>query len=255
MKTSPTDNQATMPFLAHLAELRTRLIRAALALGCGTLAAFFVAEPIYAWLAQPLLDALPAEARTLHFLNPVEPFLVYLKVAVLVGAFAASPLILYQLWRFIAPGLYPRERKVVIPFVTFGTLFFVGGGAFCHYVVLPVGLETLMNVGFTSNYLPLEAQITMAEYFSLATKLILAFGIAFELPVVVLFLSWVGLIDHRTLLRHWRGALVGAFVIAAILTPPDVATQLMLAGPLMILYALSVGIAFVFSRRTKTAAK
>jgi len=239
-------DEARMSFLEHLGELRTRLIRCLIAIGIGVVACFTVAEYLYFWLLQPLLESLPPDKNEVFYLNPVEPFLVYLKISVLAGIFAAAPVILYQLWRFIAPGLYPRERRAVIPFVASGTLFFIGGALFCRYVVLPVGLETLMGVGSQTELFKAEAQITMAEYFSVSTKLMLAFGAVFEMPVVVLFLSWARLITYRTLLRHWRGAVVTVFVVGAILTPPDVITQLMLAGPMMLLYLLSIGIAYVF---------
>lgn len=239
-------DEARMSFVEHLGELRTRLIRCLIAITIGVLACFTVAEYIYYWLLQPLIAALPPDRKAVHFLNPVEPFMVFLKVAVLAGIFAASPVCLYQLWRFVAPGLYPRERRAVVPFVASGTVFFIGGAAFCRYVVLPVGLETLMGVGSSSELFEMQPQITMAEYFSVATKLMLAFGAVFELPVIVLFLSYVRLISYRTLLRHWRGAIVVAFIVGAILTPPDVITQTMLAVPLMILYGLSIGVAYVF---------
>ena len=235
-----------MSFLQHLAELRTRLIRSVIGAVVGMIACFFVAEELYGWLVQPLITALPEGAKTVYFLNPVEPFLVYLKLALLAGVFLASPYILYQLWKFVAPGLYERERRAVVPFVAAGTFFFIGGGAFCRYVVLPIGLETLMGVGFDTQAFDVESQITMQEYFSVATRMILAFGLVFELPVVVLFLSWIQLITYKTLLVHWRGAIVSAFIVGAILTPPDIATQLMLAGPMMLLYGLSIVVAWVF---------
>ncbi|PIV99907.1 MAG: twin-arginine translocase subunit TatC [Deltaproteobacteria bacterium CG_4_9_14_3_um_filter_63_12] len=243
------NDEARMGFLEHLNELRTRLIRAAVALVVGVLICFFFAETLYAWLLMPLMDALPENKKSVYFLNPVEPFLVYLKVSFLAGLFVASPAVLYQIWKFVAPGLYPREKKAVLPFVLFGSLFFVGGALFCRYVVLPTGLEALMGVGFQTELFDVQSQITMDEYFGVATKLMLAFGVVFELPVVVLFLSWVGMINHKTLLRHWRGFVVGAFVVGAILTPPDVMTQLMLAGPIMLLYLLSIGIAYLFGNR------
>jgi sec-independent protein translocase protein TatC len=244
---------AQMPFFEHLAELRSRLIRALLSVLVSMVACFTWAEPLYGWLAQPLIDALPADDKALIFLNPVEPFLVYLKVATLAGILVSSPYCLYQLWKFIAPGLEPREKKAVTPFVLFGSVFFIGGALFCRYVVLPLGMQALMGFAFETTAFKIEPQVTMQDYFSVCTKMMLAFGAVFELPVIVLFLSWVGLLSHKTLIHYWRHAIVGSFIIGALLTPPDVITQLLLAGPLMLLYALSIGIAYIFGPRTSAA--
>lgn len=245
----PRTPDAQMPFSEHLGELRNRLIRAIVAVFVGMLVCFGWAEPIYGWLAQPLIDALPDGDKAITFLNPIEPFIVYLKAAAVAGVLLASPYCLYQLWMFIAPGLEEREKKAVVPFVLFGTLFFVGGAMFCRYVVLPLGMEALMGFAFDTTAFKLEPQVTMEAYFSVSTKMLLAFGVVFELPVLVLFLSWVGILSYKTLLKYWRFAIVGAFVIGAVLTPPDVITQSLLAVPLLILYALSIGIAYVFGPR------
>lgn len=244
---SSPPEQSQMPFLEHLTELRGRLIYSAIAVAVGMLACFGFAEPIYGWLVEPLLDALPVGSKRVVFLNPVEPFLVYLKASALAGVLVSSPFCLYQLWKFIAPGLYPREKRAALPFVLFGTVFFVGGALFCRYIVLPLGLRALMGFAFDTKEFAVDPQITMQEYFSVATKMMLAFGVVFEMPVIVLFLSWIRLIDHMTLIRYWRFAIVGSFVVGAMLTPPDIATQALLAGPMMVLYALSIGIAYVFS--------
>jgi sec-independent protein translocase protein TatC len=237
-----------MPFFEHLAELRARLIRSLLAVLVGMLACFAWAEPLYAWLAQPLIDALPP-GDGLVFLNPVEPFLVFLKVAMLSGVLVSSPFCLYQAWKFIAPGLEPREKQAVVPFVLFGSVFFIGGALFCRYVVLPLGMKALMGIAFDTTAIKIEPQITMQDYFSVCTKMMLAFGAVFELPVLVLFLSWAGILSHKTLIHYWRHAFVGAFILGAFLTPPDIITQLLLALPLLLLYALSIGIAYIFGPR------
>lgn len=250
MNVSPqlTDD-GRMPFMEHLRELRTRLIRGIIAVGTSCMVCFFFAEPVYSWLVRPLIDTLPENQKFIGFLSPVEPFLVYLKTALLMGVFVSSPVLLYQIWAFVAPGLYEREKRAVLPFVLFGTVFFIGGALFCRYVVLPLALDTLVGVAINTKEFAIQPQITMNAYFGVVTRLLLAFGVIFEMPVVVLFLSWARIIDHNTLIHYWRFAVVGAFIIGALLTPPDIATQMLLAGPMLVLYLLSIGIAYVFGGR------
>lgn len=248
-----TLEEARMSFLEHLQELRVRLLHCIAAVIVCMIACFSFADDIYAWLQIPLADALESNdfPRSMAYTSPVEPFIISLKVALLAGLFAALPYILFQFWRFISPGLYPRERRAVIPFVFFGTVFFVGGALFCRYVVLPLGLEVLLAVAPSNPGDAFQAApvITLEKYFSFAVMMMIGFGIVFELPVVVLFLSWIGLITYKTLIRHWRGAIVAAFVLGALLTPPDPGTQLMLAAPLVVLYAFSILVAFIFGGR------
>ena len=250
---SQPPEEGSMTFMEHLAELRQRLLYSAIAVVVAMIGAFFFAEYLFYWLVQPLVVALPEGEKAIKYINPVEPFLVYLKLSFLAGLFIASPVVLYQAWRFVAPGLYPREKRAIVPFVLSGTLFFVGGALFCRYVVLPVGLLALMGVGSQAELFTAEPAITMREYFDVSTKLLLAFGLVFEMPVVVLFLSWIRLITYKTLLKHWRIAIVLSFLVAAILTPPDVGTQLMLAGPMIVLYFFSIGIAWVFGPRPSSS--
>jgi len=162
------------------------------------------------------------------------------------GAILAAPAILYHIWKFIAPGLYPSEKRLVAPFVFFATVFFFIGAAFCYLVVLPFGYQFLLEFTDIS-----DPQIMMSEYFSTTTKLLFGFGLIFELPVFSMFLSALGVITHRTLLKYWRIAVVSAFLMAALFTPPDILTQSMMAGPLLLLYGLSIGVAWIFTRRRK----
>ena len=236
------ENLQEMPFYAHFAELRSRLVKSLLAIVVGAFACFAFAPKIYAFMAQPILDALPESARQLIFLNPIEPFFVYLKVSVLVGFMVASPFVFFQIWRFIAPALYAHEKKAIVPLVASSTLVFALGAVFCYCVVLPVGLKTLVAAGMTED-LPAAAQISMEAYFGLMIRLIAAFGIVFEMPIFSFFLTRLGVITHRSLVKHWRGAIVAIFILAALLTPPDVLTQVALGLPMCLLYAVSIGVA------------
>lgn len=245
--------QARMSIMEHLAELRIRLIYAIAWFLVGCLIAWVFRNQLFAFLTAPLEYAaaagaspdVEANAAQIHHKDLAEPFFVFLKIAGLAGAFIASPGILYQVWKFIAPGLYDSERKMVIPFVLLATLFFFGGAAFCFYLVMPYGYSFLLTFSAGVS----EPQLMMQEYFQIASKLLIGFGLIFELPVFSMFLSALGVIDHRTLLTYWRVSIVGAFLMAAIFTPPDIMTQAMMAGPLIILYGLSIGVAWLFARR------
>ncbi len=222
----------------HLAELRKRL-----AIAVGTvIVMFFVMfyfwEPLLAWMTTPLVEVLP-EGSSIIFTKVQETFFTALKVAFFAGLMASLPVIFWQLWLFVAPGLYENEKKMVVPFVTGATAMFLIGGAFCYYVVIPYGYAFLINFGsqlFTA--LP-----SIGEYVSFFTKLILGFGIAFELPVVTFFLAAMGLVTEQTLIGFFRYALVIIFMASALLTPPDVLTQFLMAGPMIILYGVSILIA------------
>ena len=234
--------------MEHFAELRSRLIKSLLAVVVGTFACFSFAPAIYAFLAQPIYDALPEAARQLIFLNPVEPFFVYLKISVLSGFMLTSPFVFFQIWRFIAPALYAHEKKAIVPLVASSTFVFLAGAAFCYAIVLPVGLKTLISAGMTEEFAA-TAQISMAEYYDLMIRLVAAFGIVFEMPIFSYFLTRLGVITHRTLLHHWRVAVVIIFVVAAILTPPDVLTQIALGLPMCLLYAVSIGVSRMAERK------
>jgi sec-independent protein translocase protein TatC len=237
--------QTKMSLLEHLAELRVRLIYALAAVLIGTVICWTWADELFRFLLMPLHTAAPnAELAQIHHKDLAEPFFALLKTAIMGGIFISLPVILYQVWAFVAPGLYDRERKMAIPFVFFATLCFVGGAAFCFFLVLPAGYGFLLEFGASIS----EAQLMVQEYYALTIKLLLVFGLTFELPVVAVFLSALGVIDHRTLARYWRVAVVGAFVAGAFLTPADPMTQCLLAVPLVLLYGVSIGMAWVVSR-------
>jgi sec-independent protein translocase protein TatC len=235
-------NSGEMPFYAHFVELRSRLLRIAIAIFVGTIVCFSFASTFYGFLAVPIYQALPEASKELIFLNPVEPFFVYLKISILAGFIVTSPYIFFQIWRFIAPGLYAHEKKAVIPLVASSTLIFLAGAVFCYCLILPYGLKALIGAGMTEEFAA-TAQISMAAYYDLVVRLIMAFGIVFEMPIFSLFLAKLGVITDKTLVKHWRVAVVLIFVAAAILTPPDVITQICLALPMCILYGVSIFVA------------
>lgn len=235
-----------MGFLEHLGELRRRVIYSLIAVFAAFLVAWAFKFEIFEFLKAPLvLAASNPEMATLHQQDMVEVFFTLLKASLLVAFFAASPVVFYHIWKFIAPGLYPNEKRAALPFIVLGSFFFFLGASFCYYLVIPLGYEFLFDFSEQAA----EPVLMIERYFALTTKLLLAFGVVFELPVVTMFLSAVGLITHRELIKQWRIAVVVAFVIAAMLTPPDVITQVMLAGPMLVLYLLSIGIAYVLTRR------
>jgi sec-independent protein translocase protein TatC len=234
-----------VPFLEHLEELRYRLIISLAAVGIGAIVAFLFKEKIFEFLARPLLEALPPDSNQLIFTGVYEAFLVYLKASLLAGLLAAVPVILYQVWAFISPGLYPRERNTMIPFVVFSSLFFLGGAIFGYYVVFPFGFRFFL--GFAGDFIkPLP---TMKEYLSFAIRLLLAFGVIFELPVFIFFLARIGLVDSKMLRKGRKYAIPLVFTVAAILTPPDIMTQLLMATPLLVLYELGIWVAHFFGRK------
>lgn len=226
-----------MPFLDHLEELRIRLIKSISAVLVLSIAAFVFSEKIMYFLAKPV--------GKIYFMAPTEAFMVQIKISLLVGIVAAAPILIYQLWMFVLPGLYDQEVKLVFPVVLASTLFFYGGGAFCLFYVIPLALHFLMQFGGDN----LEPLISVSEYFVFVTRMMLAFAIVFELPVVSFFLGRVGIITHKFLARGRRYAIVIILLTSAVLTPPDVFSQVALAVPLYALYELSILIVFLTGRR------
>jgi sec-independent protein translocase protein TatC len=243
-----------LPFTEHLRELRTRTLRIVLYVVAGFGIGWAFHESLFLWLMEPYLDAIGAfdeDATGISFRSLIEPVVVYLKTALVFGALVAMPAVLTELWLFVAPGLYKNERRLAFPFLLASIVFFTGGAAFCRYVVLAPANFVLLGFG-GDHATPV---IMMEEYFSFTARLLFVFGALFELPVVVSFLSMVGILDHRFLIKHWRIALVAAFVIGAVLTPPDPLTQIALAVPLVILYGLSIVLAWMISRKRVEAAE
>ncbi|HEU4400864.1 MAG TPA: twin-arginine translocase subunit TatC [Candidatus Polarisedimenticolia bacterium] len=239
--TTPAD-LPTMTFLEHLDELRKRILRALLAVGIGFCVSLFYASRILDFLLEPVRPYLKGTQPV--YLEITEPFLLYMKVAFLASLFLSSPFVLYQLWAFIAPGLYARERRNVVPFILFATVFFVLGGAFGYYQGFPRACDFLMGVakGF-------QPALRISSLFSFESKIILGMGLVFELPTIIYFLSRLGLVTAGFLWRNFKYAILVIFIIAAVITPtPDVVTQCIFAGPMILLYLVGILVAHVFGR-------
>lgn len=222
----------------HLADLRKRLGWSMVALIISFIICFFFWETILEWMLVPLKEALPQGSNVI-FTKIGEAFFVALKVSFFAGLILALPIIFWQLWLFIAPGLYENEKMLILPFVIFGTIMFILGALFAYYIVFPFGFSYLINFG-TQLFTALPS---ISEYVGFFTKLMIGFGISFELPVVTFFLAKLGLITDQTLKQYFKIAVVLIFVLAAILTPPDVVSQILMAIPLVALYGLSILIA------------
>ncbi|AXH15201.1 twin-arginine translocase subunit TatC [Malaciobacter mytili] len=230
----------------HIADLRKRLVNSVIALVIGFFVCFFFYEPILEWMMVPVEAVLPENSHMVA-VEVQETFFTALKVAFFAGFILSLPVIFWQLWLFLAPGLYDHEKKLVIPFVFFGTLMFLIGAAFAYYVVIPYGFEFLINFGSTVvTILP-----SIGKYVGFFTKLLFGFGVAFELPVITFFLAKIGLVDDKMLKDFFRYAVVIIFIVASLLTPPDVLTQFLMAGPLILLYGVSIYIAKVFNPAQK----
>src|SRR5262245_55383989 len=233
-----------MGFFQHLDELRKRLITSIVAVFVGFLASWAWAPEIFDFLARPLRAVLPP-GQNLAYTTLTEPFMMYFRVALLAGILISSPVVLYQIWLFIAPALYRREKRWVWPFVIFGALFFLTGCAFSYVVAFPLVVRFLVDVGK-----PFQAVITINEYLSIATKLILALGVCFEMPILIFFLARIGIVSERWLLAKFKYAVLIIFIVAAVITPSaDVATQCVFAVPMIVLYLLGVLAAWLFKKR------
>ena len=246
----PRPHPDRMSFLEHLEELRVRLIHSLVAL-CVTFALCWNwHEEIFHFLTQPLRRAYP-DIKFI-FTSPSEALVLYMKMSFFVGIFIAAPYIFYQVWAFIAPGLYSHEKAYALPFIIFGSLFFIGGGAFGHYYMFPVTFRFLGGYGGTDmQFLP-----KVDEYYSFYSWFLLGLGLVFQLPVVIFVLARIGLVTPLFLLRQFKFAVLGSFIIAAVITPtPDIVNQTMLALPMCGLYLLGVAVAWVFGRPRRREAK
>lgn len=235
-----------MSFLEHLEELRKRLIVSIVALGVAFLICWNFADRVFGLLELPLAKFL-APGDKLVYTRLTEPFMLYMKVAFFAGIFLASPIILLQLWLFISPGLYKKERGYAAPFIIFASLFFIAGGYFGYRVLLPGTCAFFLETGRQ-----FKQMIKADEYFSFASTIILATGLVFETPILIFFLARLGIVTPAFLMQKLKYAIVLAFIIAAVVTPtPDLVTQTALALPMIGLYLLGVGIAYLFGKKVK----
>ncbi|MBF0525240.1 MAG: twin-arginine translocase subunit TatC [Deltaproteobacteria bacterium] len=239
--------EGKMPFTSHLEELRSRLIKCFLAIGVGFFASYHFHEKIFNLLMMPLLISMPKGQDKLIFTGLAEAFITYLKVSFIAGLFFASPVIFYQFWKFVTPGLYKNEKKYIVGFVIFSSVFFVGGASFGYFIVFPYAFKYLMSFANQN----IQALPSIKEYLSFSMKLLISFGAVFELPLVAFFLAKVGLLTDQFLRDKRKYAIVIAFIVAAILTPPDVISQCMMAIPILILYEISVIVVKVVCRNKR----
>ena len=250
------DSMPAMSFLEHLEELRKRIIYSLIAVTVGFFACWNYHEFIFRFVQRPVMDALQRNgmAEKLVYLNPTEPFNLYLKVAFLAGLFVTSPFVLYQVWLFISPGLYRNEKRYVLPFM-FSTVFlFLGGGLFAYKMVYPAALNFLIDYG--KQFQPM---ITIGEYTDLFLTIMLGMGLIFEMPILVFFLSMMGIVSPRWMWRNVRYSILVIFIVAAILTPTtDILNMCLFAAPMVGLYILSIGVAWIVhpsQRRARRARK
>lgn len=243
---TPEPEEKTMGLMDHLNELRWRLVRCFIAAGVGFLLCWTVVEPIFDFITAPLLSALPAHGTAMYTTLP-EPFFVRMFVAFVTGLFVTSPYIFYQIWAFISPGLYEEEKKGLLPIALLSAIFFIGGGVFCYFIVFPYAFNFFL--GFSSEQIQAMPRIT--DYLDFVIKLLLAFGLIFEMPLFSFFLSRMGVITAQMMRKARRYAVLCIFIVAAILTPPDVVSQLLMAMPMLLLYEISILVAAAFGRKKK----
>ncbi|MEN6310592.1 MAG: twin-arginine translocase subunit TatC [Acidobacteriota bacterium] len=238
-----------MTFLEHLEDLRKRLFYSAIAIVAGFVPCWIFSKQLYAILAKPVTQYLPAGTK-LAFTSLTAPFMLYLKIAFMGSIFFTSPFIFLQVWYFIAPGLYQKEKKYVVPFVVMTTVFFALGACFGYFVVFPFACRFFLSIG--KDFQPV---ITVDEYFGLALKVLLAIAATFETPTLVFVLSKMGILTAKWMIKNFKYAVLGIFVIAAVITPtPDWVTQSIVAVPMLLLYGLSILIALVVGRGKAKAA-
>ena len=247
---APADEQEPvheMTFTEHLNELRVRLVRCIIAAFVGMLLCYGFAEQLFMLLMAPLLNLLEPMGGSLIYTGLAEAFFTHMKVAAIAGLFLVSPYIFYQIWMFIAPGLYEGERKYMIPIALASAVCFVTGALFGYLVVFPYGFQFFL--GYASEFI--KPMPSVKEYFSFSTGLLFAFGLIFEMPLFMLFLSALGIVTYKTLRKYRKYAILGNFIVAAILTPPDVVSQCLMAGPMCLLYEIGIWVSYLFGKKPK----
>ncbi len=234
-----------MSFLDHLEELRSTIIQ--------SFFVFFVFSVICWFFSGRILDLLIEDlpVESLYFYSPLEAFMVRLKISFVIGFMLAFPFILYKVWAFVSPGLFANERKRIVPFMLSSSILFYSGVIFCYIILIPFVIGFLLKFG-TPNLTPL---LSVSSFFAFVARLCFTFGIVFQLPIIVLVLSMLGIVTPRFLLKQWRYAIVGIFLASAILTPPDAVSQVLMAGPICVLYLGSVLIAMIVTRKKEKEEK
>jgi sec-independent protein translocase protein TatC len=235
------ENLREMGFLDHLLELRSTII---------WILSVWIGSAIVLWffsghLLDFLLSTIPVES--LYFNAPIEAFMIRLKLSFITGALIAFPFALFKLWAFISPGLFFREKRIIIPMIAPSAILFYTGAIFAYWVMVPIVLGFLLRFGTNM----LEPLISVSKYFEFVARLCFTFGVVFQLPLAIIFLTWIGVVSPKTLLRKWRYAIVIIFIAAAVLTPPDPASQLLMAIPLVVLFMGSVLLSLIFEKRRK----
>jgi sec-independent protein translocase protein TatC len=232
------------PFQFHLKELRDRLLVSVIAVAAAFVVSYYFKEKVFHYLALPFFKVMPAQSSFI-FTSITDAFIAYFKVALVSALFAASPVILYEAWMFVAPGLYDNERRYVVPFILFGSLFFIGGALFCYFVILPYTYAFFVSYG-GEQILPMPA---IGDYISLTLKLLLAFGLIFQMPVMAYYLARAGIISFKTLSKKRRYAVVIIVIMSAVIAPSEISSLLVLAIPMYGLYEMSVLIARMFGKK------
>ncbi len=232
-----------MTLLGHLDELRKRLVRCSIAVGIGFLACYGFAEQLFGYLVAPLVAVMPASSKLIFTALP-EAFFTYIKISVVAGIFLTCPYIFYHIWAFIAPGLYEEEKKYIIPMALVSALFFATGAAFGYFIVFPFAFDFFISF----NNETIQAMPKLGDYLDFSLRLLIAFGLIFEMPLFAFFGARIGLLTANFMRKGRKIAILCFFIVAAILTPPDVVSQVLMAGPLIILYEISILIALVFAR-------
>jgi sec-independent protein translocase protein TatC len=243
-------DEKKLPLTSHLQELRKRLILSFIAVGIGFFISYAFKEFLFDILAAPLMNKVLPSGGSLIFTSVAEAFFTYMKIAFIAGLVLASPFVLYQVWAFVAPGLYQKEKKYAVPFVLGGSLFFVMGILFGYFVAIPTAFKFLL--GYATDFI--KPMPSMKEYLSFSIKFLFVFGLVFEFPVVLVLLARIGVVDAKMLARQRKYAILLIFVFAAVMTPPDIVSQVLMALPLMGLYELSILLSKVLGKKKEIPA-
>jgi sec-independent protein translocase protein TatC len=246
-----------MTIWEHLEELRSRIVKMMLAFLLGAIVSWIYRKQLFGIITVPFVEAWKAarpDAPIITFPAPASLFIAYVRISAISGIVMALPIMLWQVWAFVSPGLYSREKRLAVPFVVSSCALFAGGGYFAWKVAFKLAFQFFLSMSGQVGQIEVKPSVMVSEYLDFVTNMLLAFGLMAELPVLVFFLSVAGLVTHRHLIKFFRYFIVIAFVVAAVITPPDPLSQLLLAVPLVVLYVVSILVAFIFSRRREKAA-